>query len=237
MKSGFYFLCRRNCSGKSLLLQQLRAARKEALELLHKAPVPAEKLHPERLEHRGSSDKSQTQSCEVRQETNEVVPRKMIRLEPGKESAPFPSCEDNGADTEKENKMEAEKIQNAGDAPECPRITAELPRYPTRQVISGFGCGFSSCPGLKNIAYLGCELEQGGVWFCYLERTTILAAPAGSFRGSLSGAWHYMSYGTSDTVNWAFFFSFHSTEEEDNTVLISFRNNSTEISSAQLPRK
>lgn len=190
MKSGFYFLCRRNCSGKSLLLQQLRAAQKEALELLHKAPVPAEKLHPEGLEDTGSSHENQNQSCEVRQETNEVISRTLMRLEPGKESSPFPSCGGNGADTEKENKMEAEKIPNAGDAPECPLITAGLPRYPTGKVISGFGWGSSNCPGLKQIAYLGCELEQEGVWFWYLERTTLLAAAAGRFRGSLSGAWH-----------------------------------------------
>lgn len=130
MKSGFYFLCRRNCSGKSLLLQQLRAARKEALELLHKAPVPAEKLHPERLQDTSSSHENQNQPCEVRQETIEVVPRKLVELEPAKESPPFSSCGGNRAETEKENKMEAEKIQNAGDAPECPLITAELPRYP-----------------------------------------------------------------------------------------------------------
>ncbi|XP_059718034.1 dynein axonemal assembly factor 8 [Haemorhous mexicanus] len=119
---------RRNCSGKSLLLQQLRAARKEALELLHKTSVPAEKLHPERLEDRSSSNKSQNQSCKVRQERNEVVPRKLLRLEPGKESPPFSSCGGDGADTKKENKMEAEKIPNPGNAPECPLITAELPR-------------------------------------------------------------------------------------------------------------
>ncbi|OWK52359.1 Uncharacterized protein C16orf71, partial [Lonchura striata] len=123
----------RNCSGKSLLLQQLRAARKEALELLHKTSVPAEKLCPERLEDRDSSNKSQNQSCKVRQETNEVVPRKLMRLEPGKESPPFSSCGGNGADTEKENKMEAEEIQNAGNAPECPLITAELPRREGRE--------------------------------------------------------------------------------------------------------
>ncbi|XP_054127134.1 dynein axonemal assembly factor 8 [Melozone crissalis] len=118
----------RNCSGKSLLLQQLRAARKEALELLHKTSLPAEKLQPERLEDTASSNKSQNQSCKVRQETNEVVPRKLMRLEPGKESLPFSSCGGDRADTEKENKMEAEKIPNAGNAPECPLITAELPR-------------------------------------------------------------------------------------------------------------
>lgn len=162
MKSGFYFLCRRNCSGKSLLLQQLRAAREKALELLHKVSVPAEKLHPERLKDRGSSPISQNQSCEVRQETNEVVPRKLRRLEPGKESPPFSSCGGNDADTEKENKMEAEEIQNAGNAPECPLITAQLPRYPTRKVISRFGCGFSNCPGLQNIALPGLWLGARG---------------------------------------------------------------------------
>ncbi|KAL9836018.1 dynein axonemal assembly factor 8 [Geothlypis trichas] len=118
----------RNCSGKSLLLQQLRAARKEALELLHQTSVPAEKLHPERLQDTASSNKSQNQSCKVRQETNEVVPRKLMRLEPGKESPPFSSCGGDGAGSEKENKVEAEKIPNAGNAPECPLITAELPR-------------------------------------------------------------------------------------------------------------
>ncbi|XP_063270863.1 dynein axonemal assembly factor 8 isoform X2 [Prinia subflava] len=118
----------RNCSGKSLLLQQLRAARKEALELVHQVAVPAEKLHPERLEDRDSSDKSQNQSCKVRQETNEVISRKLMRLEPGKESPPFSSCGSNRAGTDKENKMEPEKMQNAENAPESSLITAELPR-------------------------------------------------------------------------------------------------------------
>nr|XP_054499931.1 dynein axonemal assembly factor 8 [Agelaius phoeniceus] len=118
----------RNCSGKSLLLQQLRAARRKALELLQKTSVPAEKLHPERLQDTASSNKSQNQSCKVRQETNEVVPRKLMRLEPDKESPLFSSCGGGRADPEKENKMEAEKIPNAGNAPECPLITAELPR-------------------------------------------------------------------------------------------------------------
>lgn len=188
MKSGFYFLCRRNCSGKSLLLQQLRAARKEALELLHKGSVPAEKLHPERLEDTGSSEETQNQSGKVRQETNELVPNKLMRLEPGKESPTFTSCGGNRADTGKENKMEAEKIQNAGDAPECPLITAELPRYPTGKVISGFGCGFSNCPGLKKIAYPSCELEQEGVWVCYLERTTVLALLLGALEAASVGS-------------------------------------------------
>ncbi|XP_033373829.1 uncharacterized protein C16orf71 homolog isoform X2 [Parus major] len=118
----------RNCSGKSLLLQQLQAARKEALEHLHIVSAPAEKLHPERLEDRGSSNKSQNQSCKVSQEINELVPRKLMRLEPGKESSSFASCGDNRAHTEKENKMGAEKNQNAANAPECHLITAELPR-------------------------------------------------------------------------------------------------------------
>ncbi|XP_039245492.1 uncharacterized protein C16orf71 homolog isoform X1 [Pipra filicauda] len=118
----------RNCSGKSLLLQQLRAARKETSELLCKASTPAEKLDPESLEDRGSSNINQTQYCKVRQETNKVVPRKLMRLEPEKKSPPLSSCGDNEADVEKGNKMEAEKVQNSGNAPECPLITTELPR-------------------------------------------------------------------------------------------------------------
>ncbi|XP_017923172.2 uncharacterized protein C16orf71 homolog [Manacus vitellinus] len=118
----------RNCSGKSLLLQQLRAARKETSELLCKASAPTEKLDPESLEDRGSSNINETQSCKVRQETNKVVPRKLMRLEPEKKSPPLSSCGDNEADIEKGNKMEAEKVQNSGNAPECPLITTELPR-------------------------------------------------------------------------------------------------------------
>ncbi|XP_064886968.1 dynein axonemal assembly factor 8 isoform X6 [Columba livia] len=65
----------RNCSGKSLLLQQLRAAQKEASELLHKTSTLTENLEdikqdPERLEDTGSSKINQTQYFEVRQETN-----------------------------------------------------------------------------------------------------------------------------------------------------------------------
>ncbi|XP_017664551.1 PREDICTED: uncharacterized protein C16orf71 homolog isoform X4 [Lepidothrix coronata] len=118
----------RNCSGKSLLLQQLRAARKETSELLCKASTPTEKLDPESLEDRDSSNISQTQYCKVRQETNKVVPRKLMRLEPEKKSPPLSSCGDNEAGIEKGNKMEAEKVQNSGNAPECPLITTELPR-------------------------------------------------------------------------------------------------------------
>ncbi|XP_032560034.1 uncharacterized protein C16orf71 homolog isoform X1 [Chiroxiphia lanceolata] len=118
----------RNCSGKSLLLQQLRAARKETSELLCKASTPTEKLDPESLEDRGSSSISQTQYCKVKQETNKVVPRELMRLEPEKKSPPLSSCGDNEADIEKGNKMEAEKVQNSGNVPECPLTTTELPR-------------------------------------------------------------------------------------------------------------
>ncbi|XP_050173782.1 dynein axonemal assembly factor 8 [Myiozetetes cayanensis] len=118
----------RNCSGKSLLLQQLRAARKETSELLHKTSTATENLDPERLEDRGSSNISQTQNCKVRHETNEVVPGKLMRLEPEKKSPPLSSCGDNKADIEKGSEMEAEKVQNSGNAPECPLTTTELPR-------------------------------------------------------------------------------------------------------------
>ncbi|KFV16309.1 hypothetical protein N340_01876, partial [Tauraco erythrolophus] len=104
----------RNCSGKSLLLQQLRTARKEASELLHKTSTLAERLEgieqdPESLEERGSSKISQTQRFKVRQETNKVIPRKLMRLKPEKINTPLSSRGGNGAGIEKENRMEAEK--------------------------------------------------------------------------------------------------------------------------------
>ncbi|KFQ61601.1 hypothetical protein N334_04747, partial [Pelecanus crispus] len=104
----------RNCSGKSLLLQQLRTARKEALELLHKTSNLAEKLEgikqdPESLEETYSSKISQTQYCKVRQETNKVIPRKLMRLKPEKRNAPLSSHGGDGANIEKENRMEVKK--------------------------------------------------------------------------------------------------------------------------------
>ncbi|KAF1575645.1 hypothetical protein FQV11_0009127, partial [Eudyptes moseleyi] len=104
----------RNCSGKSLLLQQLHTARKEASELLHETSTPAEKLEgikqdPESLEEIGSSKISQNQYFKVRQETNKVIPRKLMRLKPEKINTPLSSCGGNGADIEKENRMEVEK--------------------------------------------------------------------------------------------------------------------------------
>ncbi|KFQ80259.1 hypothetical protein N335_04614, partial [Phaethon lepturus] len=109
-----YFLCRRNCSGKSLLLQQLRTVRKEASALLHKTSTLAEKLEgikqdTESLEEIDSSEISQDQYFKVRQEANMVIPRKLMRLKPEKKNTPLSSREGNGADIEKENKMEAEK--------------------------------------------------------------------------------------------------------------------------------
>ncbi|KFP76157.1 hypothetical protein N310_02000, partial [Acanthisitta chloris] len=91
----------RNCSGKSFLLQQLRAAWKGPSELLHEVPTPAEKLDPETLENRGYSYRSQKQCCKVNQETKKVIPRNLIGLEPEKNSSTWK--------TEEENKVEAEK--------------------------------------------------------------------------------------------------------------------------------
>ncbi|KFO85925.1 hypothetical protein N320_04499, partial [Buceros rhinoceros silvestris] len=104
----------RNCSGKSLLLQQLHTARKEASELLHKTSIPAEKLegikqHPESLEEIDSSQISPNQYFKGRQETNKVISRKLVRLKPEERNSPLSSCGSNGADVEKENKVEAEK--------------------------------------------------------------------------------------------------------------------------------
>ncbi|KFO07948.1 hypothetical protein N312_02326, partial [Balearica regulorum gibbericeps] len=100
----------RNCSGKSLLLQQLHTARKEASELLCKTSTQAEKLEdvkqdPESLEEIGSSKISQNQYFKVRQETNKVIPRTLMRLKPEKRNTPLSSH----GGIEKENKMEAEK--------------------------------------------------------------------------------------------------------------------------------
>ncbi|XP_072734083.1 dynein axonemal assembly factor 8 isoform X2 [Ciconia boyciana] len=123
----------RNCSGKSLLLQQLHTARKEASELLHKTSTPAEKLEgikqdSESLEEIGSSKINQNQYFKVRQETNKVIPRKRMRLKPEKRNTPLSNRGGNGADTEKEGRMEAEKVQHSGNAPESPLPTTELPR-------------------------------------------------------------------------------------------------------------
>ncbi|KAM6077550.1 dynein axonemal assembly factor 8 isoform 2-T2 [Theristicus caerulescens] len=123
----------RNCSGKSLLLRQLHTARKEASELLHKTSTPAEKLEgikkdPESLEEKGSSKMSQNQYCKVRQEANKVIPRKLMRLKPEKRNTPLSSCGGNGADVEKENRMEVEEVKHSGNAAESPLTTTELPR-------------------------------------------------------------------------------------------------------------
>ncbi|XP_075623566.1 dynein axonemal assembly factor 8 [Balearica regulorum gibbericeps] len=119
----------RNCSGKSLLLQQLHTARKEASELLCKTSTQAEKLEdvkqdPESLEEIGSSKISQNQYFKVRQETNKVIPRTLMRLKPEKRNTPLSSH----GGIEKENKMEAEKVQHSENAPESSLTTTELPR-------------------------------------------------------------------------------------------------------------
>ncbi|XP_032851289.2 dynein axonemal assembly factor 8 isoform X2 [Tyto alba] len=123
----------RNCSGKSLLLQQLHTARKEATELLRKTSAPDEKLKgieqdPESLEEIGSCKISQNQYFKVRQETAKVIPRKLMRLKPEKRNTALSSHGGNGANVAKENKMEAEKVQNSGNASESPLTTTELPR-------------------------------------------------------------------------------------------------------------
>nr|XP_038042800.1 uncharacterized protein C16orf71 homolog isoform X7 [Anas platyrhynchos] len=122
----------RNCSGKSLLLQQLRTARKEASELLHDAPTPAERLRgtkqdPESLEEMGASKLSQKQYCKLREETTKVISRK-LRLQPEKINVPLSSQGSNGADIERKSKVEAENVQHSGNVPESPLPATELPR-------------------------------------------------------------------------------------------------------------
>uniref|UniRef100_A0A8B9DGN5 Dynein axonemal assembly factor 8 n=1 Tax=Anser cygnoides TaxID=8845 RepID=A0A8B9DGN5_ANSCY len=122
----------RNCSGKSLLLQQLRTARKEASELLHDAATPAEGLRgtkqdPESLEEMGAFKLSQKQHSKLRQETNEVISRK-LRLQPENRNAPLSSQGSNGADIERKSQVEAENVQHSGNVLESPLPTTELPR-------------------------------------------------------------------------------------------------------------
>ncbi|XP_014791709.1 PREDICTED: uncharacterized protein C16orf71 homolog [Calidris pugnax] len=123
----------RNCSGKSRLLQQLRRARKEASELLPKTSIPDEKLEgikqdPESPEETGFSKISQKQYFKVKQEINKAIPRTLVRLKPEKRNSTLTNHGDNGADIEKENKMEAEKVQSSGNAPESPLTATEWPR-------------------------------------------------------------------------------------------------------------
>ncbi|XP_051487965.1 dynein axonemal assembly factor 8 [Apus apus] len=123
----------RNCSGKTLLLQQLRTARKEASELLHKTSPPVETLEgikqaPGSLEETGSSQISQTQHFKVRQEAKKVIPRKTMGLKQEKGDALLSSSGGNGAGTERENRKEVEKVQPSGNAPESPLPTTTLPR-------------------------------------------------------------------------------------------------------------
>lgn len=101
-----------------------------------------------------------------------------MRLKSEKRNTPLSSHGGNGADIEKENKMEAEKVQNSGNVPASPLTTTELPRYHTRKVVTGFDYGLSNCLRLKNITYPLCKFEQKDVWFSYLERQPILAAIA-----------------------------------------------------------
>ncbi|XP_072205719.1 dynein axonemal assembly factor 8 [Excalfactoria chinensis] len=122
---------RKNCSGKCLLLQQLRRAHKEASELLHKASAPAERLKdikwdPGSLEEMDAFKDSQ--NLKVREGMNEVISRKLVRLEPEKRNTSLLSQRDNGADIETKNVMKAEKVQHSGNASESPLPTEEFPR-------------------------------------------------------------------------------------------------------------
>ncbi|XP_040540132.1 dynein axonemal assembly factor 8 isoform X2 [Gallus gallus] len=122
---------RKNCSGKCLLLQQLRRAHKEASELLHKASaerLKGIKQDPESLEEMDAFKVSQNQNFKMREGTNEVISRKLVRLEPEKRNTSLSSQRDNGADIETKSVMKAEKVQHLGNASESPLPTKEFPR-------------------------------------------------------------------------------------------------------------
>ncbi|OXB74473.1 UNVERIFIED_CONTAM: hypothetical protein H355_001855, partial [Colinus virginianus] len=127
-----YFIVRKNCSGKSLLLQQLHRAPKEVSELLHKAPVPDERLEsvkqgPENLEEMGAFKLSQNQNFKVRQGMHEAISRKLVRLEPEKGNNSLSSQRGNGADIVTKIIMKTEKVQHSRNASESPLPTKECP--------------------------------------------------------------------------------------------------------------
>ncbi|KFO71223.1 hypothetical protein N303_04382, partial [Cuculus canorus] len=104
----------RNCSAKSFLLQQLRTAHKEASGLLHKPSTLAEtpegtKQDSESLEEIDSSKIRQTQHFKVRQETNKMIPRKLMGLKAEEKNTSLSSLGGSEAAIEKENSTEIEK--------------------------------------------------------------------------------------------------------------------------------
>ncbi|XP_048817901.1 dynein axonemal assembly factor 8 isoform X4 [Lagopus muta] len=124
---------RKNWSGKCQLLQQLRRARKEASEVLHKASAPAGRLKgtkqdPESLEEMDAFKVSQNQNFKVKEGMNEVITRKLVRMEPEKRNSSLSSQRDNGTDIGTKNIMKAEKVQHSGNASESSLPTKEFPR-------------------------------------------------------------------------------------------------------------
>ncbi|XP_068764132.1 dynein axonemal assembly factor 8 isoform X2 [Struthio camelus] len=122
-----------NCSGKSLLLRQLRAVRKEASGCLCKTSTPNERLEglkqdPEILEEIGALKVRRKRYFKVRQETNKVISRELMNLEPENGNVPLSNHGGSEADTERENGTETEVVQRSGNAPESPLTTTELLR-------------------------------------------------------------------------------------------------------------
>ncbi|OXB60065.1 hypothetical protein ASZ78_000968 [Callipepla squamata] len=158
----------KNCSGKSLLLQQLHRAPKEVSELLHKAPVPDERLEsvkqdPENLEETGAFKLSQNQNFKVRQGMHEAISRKLVRLEPEKGNTSLSSQRGNGADIVTKIKMKTGKVRHSRNASESPLPTKECPRYHTGKVTMFLNYGLSNCVRLRNTTCMLCELEQKDV--------------------------------------------------------------------------
>lgn len=119
---------------------------------------------------------SQNQNFKVKEGMNEVITRKLVRLEPEKRNSSLSSQRDNGTDIGTKNIMKAEKVQHSGNASESSLPTKEFPRYHTRKVTSDFHYGLSNYVRLKNTTCMGCELERKVVWFSYLGSQLSLAA-------------------------------------------------------------
>ncbi|XP_062444303.1 dynein axonemal assembly factor 8 [Rhea pennata] len=126
-------IIKKNCSGKSLLLRQLHTVRKEASGCLCKTSTPIErhegiKQDPGSLEEIDALKVRRKRCFKLRQETNKVISKDLMSLEPENENLPFSSHGGSDADIEKENKIETEVVQHSGNAPESPLTTTELLR-------------------------------------------------------------------------------------------------------------
>nr|XP_025036287.1 uncharacterized protein C16orf71 homolog isoform X2 [Pelodiscus sinensis] len=125
----------RDCTGKSLLLQQLRNFRKEASQPLaneaSKQVLRGEGMSQdlESLEEMGTLKIRRKRYLRVRGEANKVTSRWLVRSDSQRGSPPLPSHVRHGVDPSRENQKETEDALRSGSAPGPPlNKAAESPR-------------------------------------------------------------------------------------------------------------